>query len=355
MADDVVSALVLLGDLHLGSSFHGETELPPLDWSTWTKLFGGKPRLDAFFSERCIAHNKAIMRALPRYLRRQLKQLRERQGFPAYEFDQYVLLGDLVTWPSPASFAFLREYITRDEWLADPADKRKTPGLHIKPDRLIAIPGNHDKLLRPDLGMFHDKFVTPLGLDCPEPQTALLIRTQTGKVPFVFLTIDASTYTTEKPLKVTRAARSHLAGGVVTDALLASVRSAADLLIEEHADAVKIMVIHYPVDYAAAREGSALGNLVVPHHVQDIDRLLDALPQGTIDFAVHGHLHNPGVYNHRGIPVVSVGTAFQRKATVNDVFLVKVFESGQIRAEHHVWHKTGFELDDNPKYHRALN
>src|SRR4029078_3695819 len=108
------------------------------------------------------------------------------------------------------------------------------------------------------------------------PQSAIVIRRQTGKRLFTFLAVDASMYTTEKALRVTGAARSHLARGGVSAGLLESVRAAASVLAKEPPDAVKVLVIHYPVDYSAVTHGvSSLDNFVLPHDVEDIDLLLD--------------------------------------------------------------------------------
>jgi predicted phosphodiesterase len=354
MADSLGSALVLLGDPHLGASFHGETQLPPLSWGSWVRLLRFRGRFDRFFTERCVAHNKAIVAALPRYLRRELKAMREREGFPSFDFDQYVLLGDLVTWPSPASFAFLKEYVTRDDW-APGGGTRKVAGLHLAKDKIIVVPGNHDKLLRRDLNMFRDRFTGALDLESPPPQQAIVVRRRTPKHNFVFFVVDANRYTMDPELEVTMAARTHLASGIIGDSLVQQVGAAVERYASE--DAIRVLVLHYAVDHYSATQLSQLPlNTVLPHEVAGLEQLLDAIPRGGVNFAVHGHLHRPGLYNHRGIPVVSVGTAFQRGPTgANDFYVIKIFESGQISAEHHIWAGTGFRRDPDETLSRPLN
>jgi predicted phosphodiesterase len=269
--------------------------------------------------------------------------MREDDGFHGYEFDQYLLIGDLVTWPSPAAFAFLCEYLVREEMKVSPGSAETISGLKIRPEQLIAIPGNHDKLLRPDLEMFDAKFAQRLGLNTPPPQDATLIRRRISGRNFAFLSVDASRYTTDRPLLITPAARRHLASGDVTAPLLERVRQLALEIVAD--DAIRVLVVHYPVDYYTATNLSAVPmNLVVPHEAEGMAHLLEAT-RGAIDLAVHGHLHRPGIYRHAGIPVVSVGTTCQSQSEANGFYLIKMFESGQLFAEHHSWRGTGFAVD----------
>ena len=334
------STLLFISDLHLGPSFHEETDTLPLDWPMWSRLY--RRRLDEFFADRCVAHNKVIVRALPRYVRRLIVALQRRGVYHRDTVDQCVALGDLVTWPNPDAFEFFRQYMTRDRWI-DAQSSQRLPGMDIQPDGLTAIPGNHDKLLRQNLDWYNAYVSVPLGIEAVSPQGAQIIRRTVGSKQFAFLAIDASIYTTDPELRVTRAARYHLAGGSVSQALLTQVTVLARQMLTE--EAIRVLLIHYPADFPIASGLNGFAhNVVLKHDVDGIGKLLSAIPQGAIHFAVHGHLHNPGLYSVGGFPVLSLGTTFQLGASVNDFYLVTVSDSGQIRAEHHVWSKdkTGF-------------
>jgi hypothetical protein len=341
------STLVFISDLHLGPSFHEETQVLPLDWSSWAALY--RKNLDKFFSDNCIGHNKAIVRALPKYLRRLLVDLQKRGVYGRDSFDQCVALGDLVTWPSPDAFQFFTSYATSDRW-RDPHSSSLLPGLDFKSNdkerQITVIPGNHDKLLRCNLNLFNTGVIKPLHLESISPQGASVIRRTIGTREFVFLAVDASTYTTERDLRVTRSARYHLAGGSISKALLEQVDGLAAQIAKEQA--IRVLLIHYPINFGIASNlNGKAHNLFLKHDVDGIEKLLDTIPRGSIDFAAHGHLHIPGFYSYGGFPVLSLGTTLQRDSSSNDFYLVTVSDSGQIRAEHHVWHesKTGFRHD----------
>jgi hypothetical protein len=349
------SALLFVSDLHLGPSLREETEILPLDWASWIRLFGMLDDLDVFFTRHCASHNKAIVKALPRYLRSVLDKMQRHQGYARDTFDQCVFLGDLVTWPNPDAFSFFNEYVTRDRWV--PAEGHSPiAGLDFKHDeqhrQVTVIPGNHDKLLRQNLSLFDVHVRKPLDLETIAPQGATIIRRRVAHNDFAFLAIDASNYTRAPELRVDRSARRHLAAGHVSDELLDQVTKLAAEL--KGTPGIRVLLIHYPVDFSTASTlGGALCNRLFPHDVKDIEKLLAAIPAGAIDFAAHGHLHNPGIYSHGGMSVLSVGTTFQLNSPVNDFYVVTVSETDQIRAEHHVWTKTGFRKD--PVLSKRLN
>jgi predicted phosphodiesterase len=344
----IESALVFISDLHFGPSFHEETEILPLDWASWIKLFASRGDLDAFFVGKCGSHNKAIVRALPKYLRRLLIGMQRNNSYARETFDQCVALGDLVTWPNPDAFWFFTQYITQDRW-RDAVSSSTLTGLDFKsePERsqITAIPGNHDKMLRQNLNLFDTHVREPLSLEAINPQSATIIRRQIGTLPFVFLAVDASTYTRDPDLRVTRSAKNHLAGGSVSAGLLQQVKALTQEIAAE--DGVRVLLIHYPIDFSVASKLSGVAqNFFVRHDVDGINRLLEAIPQGVIHFAAHGHLHSPGFYSSAGFPVLSLGTTFQLNNAINDFYVVTVSDSRQIRADHHVWTPTGFKHDD---------
>jgi folate-dependent phosphoribosylglycinamide formyltransferase PurN len=62
---------------------------------------------------------------------------------------------------------------------------------------------------------------------------------------------------------------------------------------------------------------------------------------------LHGHLHVPLLYNYNGVQVISVSTSTRVDENGQTGFyLIKVFDSGSIVAEHHLW--TGVTYTPDP-------
>lgn len=107
MPERLTGTILLLADLHLGDGYYQEYRLPPLDYPLLARLFGYDTKIKDFFESRCHAHNKTILRALPRYLATLLNSYRRDEGYMRYEFDLHLLLGDVVTWPNLSAYGFL--------------------------------------------------------------------------------------------------------------------------------------------------------------------------------------------------------------------------------------------------------
>jgi hypothetical protein len=66
-----------------------------------------------------------------------------------------------------------------------------------------------------------------------------------------------------------------------------------------------------------------------------------------LSLALHGHLHRPLLYNFNDVQVISATTATRvDKSGKTGFFLIKVLDTGTIRAEHHVW--TGVDYTPDP-------
>jgi len=374
LSQELQVVFVVLADLHFGAGLREEAEVPPLN--TPNSIIERALRLfnidvgsavERFVEHRCVAHDIETVRALPRYLKQVLRQLRA-DGYKGNEFDFYVLLGDLATWPNESSFDFVRSYLTERRIVAGDRDLRVScAGLGIPRDRLgqklIVVPGNHDKLLRTSLDFYHQQFLEPLGL-ARQPQTlgCHLVSRSVGSREFLFILVDPSRYAA-KDMNIDVSARDHLAGGEVTATLrneilrrLAKVKSGEpvdDAQLRDYMAATKILVVHYAVDLSRF-PGLKVESLILPHECEDLGRLVGDLgARAELNLVLHGHLHMPKIYNHMGVPVVAASTVTQKRGD-NGFFLLKFFSTGEIRAEHHRWFGTGFLPDPSPTLNRTI-
>jgi 3',5'-cyclic AMP phosphodiesterase CpdA len=166
MADELRWTALILSDLHFGSHLLREAEIPPLQFPWWKHMLA--PAIRRYMETRCKAHDIAIVMQLPLYLKRLLGQLRREEGFKKQEFDFYFFLGDLSTYANGASYSFLRDYISNRTYVA--SGLTRISALNIPTDKIVMIPGNHDKMLRRNLDIFGRELATPLGLpNGPEP------------------------------------------------------------------------------------------------------------------------------------------------------------------------------------------
>ena len=352
---------VLLSDLHFGVDLLSEAELPPFDFPLLWRLLGSDIR--TYTEQRCGAHDMAVVIALPRYLKRLLVDFQE-AGFYRDSFDLYLILGDLATWPAAPAYKFLRGYLRDTEYKTDENGLNiSCAGLGIPEDGLIVIPGNHDKLLHADLEIYSRHFLKPLGLpNQPLPQRCFLISKKVGDLQFVFVLVEASRYC-EEELRLDSSCRTHLAAGSISSELRSAILSKLDLLdsgnevdgirLQDPSNAIKIMMVHYAVDdMAAAGTQQALQSLLLPHECTGLSELVEEL-RSRIHLVIHGHLHVPKLYNHKGVPVIAATTTTQKDGT-NGFFLLKFTKSFDISVEHHCWNGVAFARDPQPKLNLPL-
>src|SRR2546423_592150 len=158
---------VVLSDMHFGADLLSEANGTLLDVPFWLRFVDSDVK--RFFDTRCAAHDLAILKSLPRYLKQLLLEYRK-AGFPGEAFDMCLLLGDQATVPTGSAYQFLREYLTSNSYRTGDSELMHIcSGLNISPNKLVAIPGNHDKLLHKDLDVYQDEFLKALGLR-PEPR-----------------------------------------------------------------------------------------------------------------------------------------------------------------------------------------
>jgi 3',5'-cyclic AMP phosphodiesterase CpdA len=361
MADKLHSLFVILSDLHFGSDLGHPFRVPPIDYSRRIRWYLGGADIRSFFESHCEAHDDSILTALPRYLKRLLDDSRD-EGFSRESFDLFIILGDVVTFPDENAFNFSRAYLSQSRYATRKGDlELSCPALGLTPSKLIVVPGNHDKLLRRDLSMYYKHFARPL-LNCGQPASKssyFTSRNISGRT-FLFVLVEASEYATDE-LRVDMSARRHLAGGQITPELHSEVKNKLDQLrsngrvddavVLQYESAIRVLLIHYALDESKIPFSRGLKeNLkervhvgLVPHSCGGVPEFLDDVGR-EFRFAIHGHLHTPKLYNYGGLPIVSVDTTTQH-GTRNGFFLLKYFESGAIRAEHHRWNVNAFQPD----------
>jgi len=269
----------------------------------------------------------------------------------------------MVAWPDEPSFDFARRYLS-----SSTVEGIAGPELDYK--RLLMIPGNHDKLFKSNLSLYHE-LARRVRLN-PQPQhrRSYLVSKTSGNREFLFVLVDASVYGPEH-LEVAKAGdlhnltnfdvlrcRDHIARGEATKELVAELAEKIDRLktgdtvdaanLENYSTAIKILMIHYALDFKKVISKS-LSHFAIPHECSRIKALLKRF-SGDFDLAVHGHLHTPKVYYCGSLPVIAVGTSAQRTLeSARSVYLIKITESGKIFAEHHHWPRdgNGFSRDPN--------
>lgn len=333
-----------------------EAEAPPLEFPWWVGWPMLRFKLQKYLQHRCAAHNIAIIKHLPRYLKRLLEDMHG-IGYSSETFDLYVLLGDLVTWPNQRAFSFLREYLTSRRYETGDDELRHVCAcLDIPPQKLVMIPGNHDKFFQTSLDMYHAQVTRRLGLPQePKPRECYFQSRKIGGIELLFILVDASVYA-ERQLKIDRSCRDHFASGYINPSVTSDIfqklmmlkqgQDVDDARLDRYSDATKILLIHYPVDLQIAGGGAeSLKNLVLPHECRGIRELMDKTAS-ELSLVIHGHLHVARLYRQWGVPVVSVDTTCQKGGS-NGFFVLKIFDSGEIIAEHHRWRGTGFLLDDD--------
>lgn len=362
MSENPEAALLLISDLHFGADLLSEAEGSLIDAPRFLGL--SPDRIQEFINKRCAAHDLGILKSLPRYLRRVLEDIPYPDGTPRNAFDLCLVLGDLATRPSSATYSFLRQYMTQAVYETGDRDlSHRCAGLNLSSGQLVAIPGNHDKLLKTSLRLYQEAFLKQLGTTLePRPQSCFVISRQVRGIQFVFFLVEASKYAKEDD-RVDASCREHLAGGEITDDLRSEIREKLRRVKEgqkvdcadsvEDSNATKVLLVHYGVDVSQV-VGHNVGQLVVPHECTGLDNLVEDLASD-FNVVIHGHLHKPRLYTHEGVPVVAVSTTTQRSQDrENGFFILKFFRSGEVRAEHHRWLGTGFLADDRTELNQIL-
>jgi antitoxin (DNA-binding transcriptional repressor) of toxin-antitoxin stability system len=219
----VDGAILLLSDMHFGRDLLDPPELPVISLPKLVEASKFSSYLLRFFEKRCLGHSLDVVLSLPLYLQ-YLMTLLQGEGYGRDDFDCYAFLGDQVTIPDPQSYRFLYEYLTEYEYEGRRGGAKLTcPGLRIDPKRVIAIPGNHDKLLRTDLSLYDQGFTDPLNARKVGMQRSQIVIRRVGSRDVVFILVDANAYASSAA-SIGSDLRDHLACGRVSDGLLTDLR-----------------------------------------------------------------------------------------------------------------------------------
>lgn len=351
------STILVLSDLHFGRDLHIAPELAPIGMVPLIEKAGLSDQLRDFVRLNCRGHSLIPLSKLPRYLQFILHE-HGKEGV-----DLCLLVGDQVTVPDKSSFNFLRGYLTssRYQFVTDGLQSTIT-GLGLDPKSIVAIPGNHDKLLLSNLNSYNSEFTDALGLgDKLEPGGFWITLRRLG-IPqreILLLLVDANRYASQDNLLDTSALK-HLASGEISQKLTESISVALTTIAQtgvirgeklEYQSAFKILLVHYAVDSGKLSGKASLSERLLPHDCKGLIDLVSVLRNHRFDLVIHGHLHRPGIFNLAGITVLGATTAGQANAE-NGFFLITLSGVGEFRVEHHVWNGAAWHVD--PKHTMPL-
>jgi len=337
--------MILLSDLHLGSQLGEQLSYP--DFTIASKSLGwlARKRINNYFRKRCKSHDLTILKCLPHFL----NYLRSRDGIS--DFDLYLVLGDIVTLPSAAACQLARAYLTSARCTTSHDGlQQECAGLQIPCDRLVAMTGNHDKMLLTGLDLYNNEFAIPLGLP-PIPKTkSFFVSKSNGKIEFLFILVEANVYCL-KSKELDKTYRQHLAKGAVTQDTRREIKNKIDQIqagksidnarINDFDNAFKILLVHYAADDTqVAGRRQRVFDLVLPHQCEGLNEMLRDVNSG-IDLLIHGHLHRPAAYAHSGVQVLAATTTTQMLEKRNGFHLLK-FYGRELHAEEFMWDEHTF-------------
>jgi predicted phosphodiesterase len=357
----IKSLFLVLSDLHFGRDLHLAPELPPLQITRTAKWFSKEKDIQRFVEQNCGGHSLACVSMLPYYLKTLLNEA-NREGFDNDNFDLCILLGDQATVPDPHAYKFLAEYLTQSRY--ETAEGLACAGLNFRREQIIAIPGNHDKLLRQNLNIYQAEFSARLGIPWINPGGSLLVTRLIGNDEYLFLLVDASVYSPDE-LVVDKGCRDHMARGKIPPTLrqeivdkLTAIANGrpVDLAMPTsgYERAIKIMLVHYAVDIQRLPRQKQWEERFLPHDCKGLDELVSEL-RAKFQFGpvLHGHMHVPYLYNHDGAQVVSATTTCERGGP-NGFFVIKMLDTGEIRTEHHLWNGLRFAPDPDTSLSKSI-
>lgn len=305
------AGILHLSDLHLGRDFDDigmkATDVQRTARSYWSR--GGLIMQ---------AHDPFIIASLHSNVRMAARRL----GLAEDAFDLMVVTGDIsTTADSEERFKFARSFLT-SSFKYENIDI----GLRFADDRVLCVPGNHDKMNEKTCARYLAHFD-----NLPNKPPYVLEKSCNG-VRFVFYGIDSNLYE-----------EGNVALGKIRTETLAWL---ADRKDESQQDttkpqAVRILLLHHhPCDLNKLRKRT-LKNWFTGRlsRLEDGDRLLD-LCKGWIDVIMHGHEHFPAAFRDdvSGAVVVSAGTTSESHLQKGrNSFFALVFQDGSVTVSDFRW------------------
>lgn len=316
------SATILhLSDLHLGQSFN--------DSGLADKAGGisAKGLISAYKHRGLMmqSHNGYIVAGLHTEIRLAARSV----GSPEDSFDFHVITGDISTNAnSEERFAFARKFLTEKVKVSEAF----STGLGLSRDKVLCVPGNHDKMNEVTL----ERYLKAFG-DLPEsPPYAIETHARSGQ-RFIFYGIDSNVYS-----------EGNVAVGKIHPETLGWLGEQLEKPTKnDHQDnTVRILLLHHhPANLNPFRRLSwktfARSFFDNPFTtLLEGERILN-LCAGKIDIIMHGHEHFPIVFLNKdsGCIVVSGGTAseFQSRPEHKNSFHTLVFYQRKFRIIQFDW------------------
>lgn len=303
---DVTAAILHLSDLHLGKDFYDAGTRDRADGINTSSV---KSVLRHKGRQLMQTHDGYIIPSLHLDIRRAARRL----GAPDGAFDFCVVTGDISTDSSPEQrFTFARKFLTERLTATDAATGHSIDvGLDFAKERLLCVPGNHDKLRQQELHSYLTGFAD-LPAALPYVQT---VRARSGQ-QFVFYGIDSNLYEED-----------NTAVGYVSPITLAWLNGAFENTAGGaglNRDAVRVLLLHHhPADLNRFRSRSFFDYIPFVNvdsftRLVEGERLLKAC-NGNVDIIMHGHEHFPIAFYEptSDCLVVSAGTASKFQADPN--------------------------------------
>jgi 3',5'-cyclic AMP phosphodiesterase CpdA len=333
-----ICSILHLSDLHLGADFAD---------------VGGRKRgfLKGVMDKKAYvmqAHDDLLLLLLPLEVKRigALNRIRCRKAWPEHEapepFDRIVVSGDISTDATDeARFVFAHSFLTSKRSLSGGTyGVQASIGLGLPNDRLLCIPGNHDKMRETTLARFNTSFS-----GSPSPCNYVQFLKQFDRA-IVFIGMDSNAYSEGNIARgeMDQARLSWLAEILSQMETTGLSQEEVVLTPDECAQAVKCLVIHHHVcDLSFRRRYFNLGRSFT--WLNGSERLLKII-SGKIQVVLHGHEHYPTHFVEResGAVIVSAGTTCQwhDKPLQNSFYNLTIFDDKTLQIEEFVWDGKSF-------------
>ncbi len=335
---NVTAAILHLSDLHLGRDF---SDVGTRDRADGINAPSVKSVVRHKGRQLMQTHDSYIIPSLHLDVRRAARRL----GAPGELFDFCVVTGDISTDSSPERrFTFARQFLTEQFKATDAAGQSFNVGLNFEKEKVLCVPGNHDKLRSQELEAYLTGFA-----DLPALLPYTHIAQASSGQQFIFYGIDSNLYEED-----------NTAVGYVSPFTLAWLNGAFENTAASGAlkeNAVRVLLLHHhPADLNRFRSRSFLDYLPFVN-VESFTRLLEGerlltACRGHVDIIMHGHEHFPIVFHEptSNCLVVSAGTALKFQADVRHknsfhglAFSGRKFEAVQFNwngarfAPHYLW------------------
>lgn len=244
-------------------------------------------------------------------------------------FDMYVVTGDISTTSTPSErFTFAQQFLLSTVRVSP----KFLAGLNLDPDRLVCLPGNHDKMQEATL----ERYLSAFG-ELPAAPPFCLKRQIRGRT-FLFFGIDSNLYK-----------EGNIAVGEISASTLGWLNE--ELTAYSDLDAVRILLLHHhPADLNRFRRASLFSALLGRFTVLEEGKRLLQSCRGRIDVIMHGHEHLPVAFRDpiSEAVIVSAGSTMEWQPRSNkNSFHVLVFHDRELQIKQFNWSGARFISEKN--------